>query len=150
MRQPTQEEKAAWLRERERAKVSIACKLIIRDTTGSVLLVKPHHKQAWQFPGGAMEAGEDPKVSLLREAKEEVNLDISSHDVKLIDTVQPPHPQVLLLMYECTVRLQKDEPIKFQEAELYGYEFVDPTEVMGHVSFYYEDFWRAYLHNSQS
>jgi 8-oxo-dGTP diphosphatase len=149
VRQFTQDEIDSWLRERERAKVSLACKLILRDTEGNVLLVKPHHKEAWQFPGGAMEMGENPKLSVLREAKEEVGIALGAHDVRLLDTVMSPHPQVILLMYEAQVRLSKDEPLTYQNAELQGYEFVKPTQVMQHVERYYEDFWRDYLHNSQ-
>lgn len=148
VRRPTQEQIDAWLRERELAKVSIACKLVVRDTEGNVLLVKPHHKHAWQFPGGAMEVGEDPKVSLLREIKEEINVDINARDVRLLDTTLPFRPQVLLLMYDYTKRLPHNTAITFQESELYGYEFVHANDVMKHVEPYYEVFWRQYLHNN--
>lgn len=52
---------------------------IITDDKDRLLLVqegKEHIKGRWDFPGGSLEPGENIKECAIREAKEEVNLDI--------------------------------------------------------------------------
>lgn len=39
----------------------------------------------WDLPGGAIELGEDPKLTAARESLEETNLHISPEDLKLLD-----------------------------------------------------------------
>ena len=54
--------------------VPVVCALIERD--GLVLVAqRPAHKHLglkWEFPGGKVEAGEDPPAALLREIREEL------------------------------------------------------------------------------
>ena len=56
-----------------------ACALV--DNDGRVLLAqRPEGKSMaglWEFPGGKVEAGETPEVSLIRELKEELDIDVT-------------------------------------------------------------------------
>ena len=40
-----------------------------------ILLVKAHHKDHWQLPGGRLERGESSREALLREIEEETGLE---------------------------------------------------------------------------
>lgn len=70
----------------EEIKLSV-CALIIYN--GTVLLVKRSPADnflpnVWEFPGGGVKTGESLCSALKRELKEEVDLDISKKEVKLI------------------------------------------------------------------
>ncbi len=49
---------------------------IIERADGALLLVRHVYRQRWGVPGGLLERGEDPRDAALREAGEEVGLDI--------------------------------------------------------------------------
>jgi len=46
----------------------------------------PHHHEKWEFPGGAVEFGEDLETNLVREVREEVDYEIEV--VKLLQHIQ--------------------------------------------------------------
>ena len=54
-------------------------------------------KGFWEFPGGKMEAGETRKEALIREIKEELNIDIKVGE--LVDTIEYDYPQFHLTMH---------------------------------------------------
>jgi 8-oxo-dGTP diphosphatase len=51
------------------------------DTEGRVLIARrPRHKELgglWEFPGGKVHDGERPEVALIRELKEELDIDVN-------------------------------------------------------------------------
>ncbi len=54
-------------------------------------------KGYWEFPGGKMEAGETAQHALIREIKEELDVEIEVGE--LIDTVEYDYPQFHLTMH---------------------------------------------------
>ncbi|MET0085973.1 MAG: Nudix family hydrolase [Sedimenticola sp.] len=56
---------------------------VIEDAEGRILLTRRHdhlHQGGlWEFPGGKVEPGEDVAQALVREAREELGIDVSAH-----------------------------------------------------------------------
>ena len=69
------------------------------------------HGLLWEFPGGKVEEGEDPRGALRRELKEELDVDVEVGG--LFDAVfyfYPEYP-ILLLVYRCRVEKGSLKPI---------------------------------------
>ncbi len=73
---------------------------IIFNINNQVLLAKrPEHLHQggkWEFPGGKVEAYETTTQALIRELKEEVNLDVSNSEPLMTISHDYPDKQVLL------------------------------------------------------
>ena len=69
------------------------------------------HGLLWEFPGGKVEEGEDPRGALRRELKEE--LDVEVEVGRLFDAVFYSYPEypILLLVYRCRVEKGSLRPI---------------------------------------
>jgi 8-oxo-dGTP diphosphatase len=69
------------------------------------------HGLLWEFPGGKVEEGEDPRGALRRELKEELDVEVQAGE--LFDAVfyfYPEYP-ILLLVYRCQVEKGFLKPI---------------------------------------
>jgi 8-oxo-dGTP diphosphatase len=70
---------------------------------GRVLLTQrkkgSHLAGAWEFPGGKVEPGEDPKEALARELYEELGIETTAGDVIDVTFHRYPERAVLLLFY---------------------------------------------------
>lgn len=94
--------------------VVVAAAVVIED--GRVLLTQrksgTHLAGAWEFPGGKVEPGEDPRDALRRELAEEVGIragvgeivDVTFHAYRDADKA------VLLLFFEATREPTSEEP----------------------------------------
>ena len=60
---------------------------IIVNSEGQILLQSRADRDKWGLPGGCQELGERFQDTVLREAKEETNLDVKEEDLELIDIV---------------------------------------------------------------
>ena len=54
-----------------------------------VLIVKPFYKEKWSIPGGVIEHGEWPTVTVMREINEEIGITICLSRLLVIDSTSP-------------------------------------------------------------
>ncbi|MEM6956371.1 MAG: 8-oxo-dGTP diphosphatase MutT [Myxococcota bacterium] len=100
---------------------------------GRILLTKrpakTHLGGLWEFPGGKVEASEDPRSAVVRELKEECGVLVRAGAI--LETVFHRYEtkSVLLLFYECELiegevqNLGVSEHVWVRPAELSDYEF---------------------------
>lgn len=111
--------------------------------SGRVLLVRHAALGTWLFPGGHLEADEDPAQALHREIREEVGLEI-----EIISAPRRRHPGVATLAAPFTILVEdipgasahqhidmvyvcqaRHDSVIIQPAELSAYQWARPDEV---------------------
>lgn len=63
---------------------------IIVNEKGQILMQSRADKDLWGLPGGCQELGERFQDTVIREVKEETNLDVSEENLELIDIISGP------------------------------------------------------------
>ncbi|WP_190021673.1 NUDIX domain-containing protein [Streptomyces hiroshimensis] len=76
----------------KQARKRVAADVLLRDTDGRFLLVKPTYKPGWDLPGGMAEANEAPDRAVLRELEEELGLAVATRGLLVVDWVAPHGP----------------------------------------------------------
>jgi 8-oxo-dGTP diphosphatase len=90
-----------------RAPILVAAAVLVED--GRVLLTQrkkgTHLASAWEFPGGKVEPGEDPRDALVRELREEIGVEVAVGEPVEVTFHRYPEKSVLLLFF-ATRRLE--------------------------------------------
>ena len=79
---------------------------------------KKHLEGYWEFPGGKIETNEAPEQALIREIKEELNIDINNKCIAPLSFSEFDYKefQLLLLLYVC--RRWEGDPMSMENNEL--------------------------------
>ena len=89
---------------------------------GRVLLTQrkrgAHLEGLWEFPGGKVEDGEDPKDALARELREEVGIEADVGEIVEVTFHRYESKSVLLLFYAASRRPGSPEPRAIDVAAL--------------------------------
>jgi 8-oxo-dGTP diphosphatase len=99
-----------------------ACALL--NGEGKVLIAKRPAGRSlaglWEFPGGKVEAGEEPETALIREILEELGIEIASGDLMPLTFASHSYPEFHLLMplYLCkrwrgSIAAQEDQELRW-------------------------------------
>ncbi|MCY3780436.1 MAG: NUDIX hydrolase [Chloroflexi bacterium] len=105
---------------RAQARYTLGVAAVVFDDSGQVLLVEHayHPRYPWGLPGGWVDGDEDPSNSVLRELKEELQLEAEALLVVHASKTAPNH---LDLAFLCEAR----GPIGALSHELLGFRWVD-------------------------
>ena len=111
---------------------------VIRDNTGKILIAQRNLKKSqgglWEFPGGKIEPNETKEEAIIREIKEEMDIDIKVE--KNIDerVFNYPDKSINLIALECKktngdIKLIEHENVKWVDKfDLKAYEFAPADE----------------------
>jgi len=83
--------------------VKVVCGIIWKDGHVFIARRKPEKSMGgyWEFPGGKIEEGEDPEKALVRELKEELEMEVTVKGYFGTNTHQYEKFIIDLLAYEC-------------------------------------------------
>jgi len=102
--------------------IKIVVSLALINNADEILLSKrPKNKHLagfWEFPGGKVETGEVPEIALIREIKEELDININNKCIAPLSFSEFTYKefQLLLLLYVC--RRWEGEPKSMESNEL--------------------------------
>lgn len=116
----------------KQARKRVAADLLIRDTTGRVLVVDPTYKEGWDLPGGMIEANESPTTGALRELGEELGLAPVVGRPLVIEWVGAHGPWDDQIVFVFDGGVLTDEAvagIKVHDDEIGRWRFVDVDEI---------------------
>ncbi|MBD3252808.1 NUDIX domain-containing protein [Candidatus Pacearchaeota archaeon] len=85
-----------------------------------------HNALRWEFPGGKVDFGEDPRYSLEREIKEELDIEIQAENIfELSSHVYDKEKHIVLLACLC-----KFKSGKIKNHGINDYKWVTPKEMI--------------------
>ena len=106
----------------EHKNIKIVVSLALINDADEILLSKrPKNKHLagfWEFPGGKVETGEVPEIALIREIKEELDININNKCIAPLSFSEFGYKefQLLLLLYVC--RRWEGEPKSMEDNEI--------------------------------
>ena len=111
---------------------------VIRDENGKILITQRNLKKAqgglWEFPGGKIEPNETRENAIVREIKEELDIDIQVEGYLSEKVFNYPEKDINLIALECKkingdVKLLEHEDYRWvTNSELTNFEFA-PADI---------------------
>ena len=102
--------------------LKIVVSIVLINEVNEILLSKrpinKHLEGYWEFPGGKIETNESPEQALIREIKEELNININNKCIAPLSFSEFDYKefQLLLLLYVC--RRWEGDPMSMENNEL--------------------------------
>lgn len=106
--------------------------VLIRDPQGRVLLCQMTYKRDWDLPGGVVEVGESPQLAAVREAEEELGLEVEPGPLLLTDWLPPwgGWDDAICLVFDGGVLpVEVLERVVLEEREIKSVAWSTPDEV---------------------
>jgi 8-oxo-dGTP diphosphatase len=104
-----------------RRPIPVVC-AVIEDAAGRVLVAQrpadKHLPLKWEFPGGKVEPGEDPRAALVREIREELGCEITIH--RELPRFEHDYGSVVIDMspFLCTLAPRSAAPLAHEHVDL--------------------------------
>ncbi|MBD3259777.1 NUDIX domain-containing protein [Candidatus Woesearchaeota archaeon] len=102
---------------------------IIEDKGKFLLTQRPkgvHNEERWEFPGGKIDFGEDPRYAMEREIEEELGIDIETGDIlELSSHVYDETKHIVLIACHCRYISGK-----IKKKQVRDFRWVRPEEMM--------------------
>jgi len=98
--------------------IHVAAAVIVDQSDKIVIAKRPKHSDMellWEFPGGKLEEGETPEKALVRELKEELNINAECDELMHQETYQYPTKKVTLYFIKVTKYSGKIEALEHEE-----------------------------------
>ncbi len=106
---------------------------LIRDPQGRVLIVEPTYKDAWEVPGGAVEANESPRAACGRELAEELGLNLTVGRLLVMEWQGPEPDRTESIMFLYDGGVIDGDRITLPSDELRSYAFVAADDLGSHL-----------------
>jgi 8-oxo-dGTP diphosphatase len=129
MQDQAQQADTSWARDLPRKRCSAGA--LIRNPEGALLIVKPTYRPDWLLPGGIVESGEAPLMSMIREVREEVGIEVQVHSLLYVDYLQADAElgDALHFLFDCgTVSAAVAESARAIDPELSDIRWASPEE----------------------
>jgi 8-oxo-dGTP diphosphatase len=125
--------------ERQKRSIVIVAACALLNEEGAVLIAKrPLGRPLaglWEFPGGKVEAGEEPEEALVRELEEELGIEVAKGDLAPLTFASHAYPDfhVLMPVYLCrrwrgTVTANEGQELAFVRPEALRHYDMPPAD----------------------
>ncbi len=125
--------------ERQKRSIVIVAACALLNEEGAVLIAKrPLGRPLaglWEFPGGKVEAGEEPEEALIRELEEELGIEVAKGDLAPLTFASHAYPDfhVLMPVYLCrrwrgTVTANEGQELAFVRPEALRHYDMPPAD----------------------
>jgi ADP-ribose pyrophosphatase YjhB (NUDIX family) len=130
---------------------------LILNEAGQILILRSSYKKHWTMPGGVVEEDESLSYALIREIKEEINLDISKFKLAALDYCSPKvvrgvlNTESVQVLFDCgTIDKQTESLIKVDGEEILEFRFCELSEALELLGIPLRKRLRSYLAEKQT
>jgi len=145
------------LMKRERNKAVPAVYLILERDDGCILLMRRcntgYQDGNYNLPSGHVEDGELPKAAMVREAKEEIGIDVTEDDLEFVHaSYRPKHDETgnRVDLFFCT-KIWSGQVINAEPDKCDDLKWMDPDDLPAnmtpHVRRIIEDIWEGIMYS---
>jgi len=106
---------------------------LILNERDEILIVKPRYKDHWSIAGGVIDENESPKVACIREAREEIGIDLKEVNFLCVDytsNVSEKGESLQFIFFGGKLNENEIGKIKLDGKEIVEYKFVKIIEVL--------------------
>lgn len=134
-------------------KKTVATAVLLFNTKKQLLVLKTHYRKYWTLPGGVVEKDESIMTALIREVKEETNLEIKNPKLAALDYCAPKiikgiqNSESVQVLFDGGVTHQV---VKIDGKEIIDFEFCDTEKALKILGLPLRRMVGSYLENKKT